>query len=298
MTLISKLKNWKKILFGICLSLIPSCGSRYEIHKPVERDVISHVKHKYETYVKLAQPDLHDCDSLLFTSLIEAARKDTNIIDSFRNSDGQWFRRPSMDCYDLGQSKSTISRDMFIGLAWYIWSHKRLDLAEQVIEYANDHSLRMGQGEASRIFFSPSIYATFLLLREHLGGDKAGVRGRIPLVVPSEKTGFVAHLYVLHAMLRKELTGKFNEDAAYEIAKQNPQNALFQLAAGNEAKAADLLLNKDWWPDDRLPTSDDRCSPWIIQREYSDKNWKGCSEGKTHTGGDFLFTAWLLLRIQ
>ncbi len=65
-------------------------------------------------------------------------------------------------------------------------------------------------------------------------------------------------------------------------------------AAKSEALA--MLLNEGFFPSDGLPTSANYCTDWLTQRDDDPKDWSPCpDEAKTHSGGEFLFAAALLL---
>jgi hypothetical protein len=104
------------------------------------------LEEKYKIYKSLLKQDQYgfiesdECDSLLFTGLVGCLPSITVNIDSaFDKTTGMWHRRPtSTPCFPNG-SKSTISRDMLLGLACYAYHNKRLDISEQVIKYSLSH---------------------------------------------------------------------------------------------------------------------------------------------------------------
>lgn len=246
--------------------------------------------------------DFEHCDSLLFSGLYGVGGGQVNIAAA-RNSEGAWQRRSlnQPPCYPQG-SASSISRDMFMGLLWYMWEYRRLDLAEDLFAYGEAHDWIMGKGDVSRIYFTPGLQATLAEMIFRMGGKDRPSYRSIPQAY-SKNTGFAAHLDVLHLVLRAEMVGSL-EAKGVELLKFNydraPQNALFSYAwhrysDGDQSQTYSALLNEAWWPADRLPTSADRCEAWILQRDPG-ADWAPCEGGKTHSGGDFLFVARLLLR--
>jgi len=291
--------------------LCQGCGRKGEPQKTSHvPDRQALVMEKVKTYLALG-PSVQDadgfidythCDSLLFSGLYAVGGATVNM-DAARDAEGRWHRRSlnQPPCYPEG-SKSTISRDMFLGLLWYIWEYQRLDLAEALFAYGEAHDWVMGEGDISRIYFTPGLQATLAEIIFRLGGEDHYAYRAIPQSW-AKNTGFAAHLDALHILLRGELTGSI-EEKALEVLQYNytraPENALFSYAwhrysDGDQSETYSRLLNEAWWPADRLPTSADRCEGWITQRDPG-TDWEPCDGGKTHSGGDFLFVARLLLR--
>jgi hypothetical protein len=76
-------------------------------------------------------------------------------------------------------------------------------------------------------------------------------------------------------------------------SQRQPNNPLFQYAAGNVAGAVDLLLQESVWPADRLPESSDRFSPWVLERDDG-PDWQPGGKPKKHSGADLLFMVYLI----
>jgi len=233
-----------------------------------------------------------ECDSLLFSSLVGCIPGvNFDAWAAFDKSTNMWQRRPcSKPCYPE-HSKSTISRDMLIGLCFYAYHHNRLDILEQVISYALTHCFVMGKGPLSRTFMTPGLLSTYAWASYRLGGPSRWWLRYLPHVESKAVTGFQAHLSVLHIILRNRLTGK--EDNKYDIlkhhAEREPNNALFQYAVGNYTQAESILSNEQLFPFNRLPTNHDRKANWLWQRDEGDDWDVGSGEKKIFSGGDFLF---------
>lgn len=199
---------------------------------------------------------------------------------------------------------STISRDMLLGLAYISYYTKRLDLSEAVIKYALANWGVMGEGNESRINIMPSLFSTFCWISYKLGGPSRAWARWIPADFGGKVKGFQAHLQVLHILLRRDLTGKLPKKD-YETLKNHrirePMNPLFRIGVSDYLTALSILSDERLWPAERLPTELDRKAPWIIERDYG-ADWLGIKgEGKgykasTHSGGDFLFLHWLLMK--
>ncbi len=256
------------------------------------------LKAKYEFYAEHAEPDLQDCDSLLFTSLTEAARESSFDITRFRDKRGAWHRNVDHDCYVMGNSGSTISRDMLLGLYWYTWIKRRRDIAKQLLAYAWEHNFIMGKGEISRTYMTMNMLNTLAHLNQALG-NKLSWPERILLYLPTSfprfAEGYEAHLAVLHMLLREEM-GLHGYQEAFDIYRQeHPANALFLYAAGMPHAAKEMLMDSRLFPRYRLPTEKDRRGGWLWQRDWGD-SWLPGSGEKRHSGGDFLFVSYLILR--
>lgn len=268
--------------------------------------MIPQLKQKFDTYTSLIKQTQDSngfiqsdkCDSLLFSGLVGSVPNVTiNIDAAYDRATGTWHRRPTCcpSCYPT-ESKSTISRDMFIGLAWYCYYNKRLDIVEQIIKYALSHWLIMGKGEISRTLMVPGLLSTYAWISYRLGGPSRPWLRYIPQFESKIVKGFEAHLSILHIMLRNKLTGK---EACKDIikmhAERQPNNPLFLIADGQRQEAIKILMDGRYWPDYRLPTEQDRSEPWLPERDYG-KDWLPDKNGtKTHSGGDFIFCAALAL---
>lgn len=254
--------------------------------------------------------DTDHCDSVLFSGLMAASGIDTIDVTAAEDpaKPGRWYRRPVSlpECYASGSSRSTISRDMLLGVMWYAWTEKRLDVLERMWEYGESRDWFMGD-DAVGGFHTQMGPLVPLLAREiyALGGEDHWVYRRLPLASEKDegKTDFESHLQVLQILLNAEVSHGVSETAIQRLQEQagrQPGNPLFQYALhawtdGQLDVAANLLLNEQYWPADRLPTSADRCSNWVLERDVG-SDWEPCDRNRIHSGGDFLFLSWMILR--
>ena len=240
----------------------------------------------------------HECDSLLLTGLIGCVPGVKVDIDrAYDEFTGMWHRRSvCKPCYP-DHSKSTISRDMLLGLAWYVYYNKRLDISEQIVKYALKNCMKMGKGNLSRIFIMPSLLATYAWISYRLGGPNRWWLRWVPADFDKLQTGFQAHLQVLHISLRNILSRKISKSRQKMLDQQAlrcPNNALFQVLAGHKDKARNLVSQQtNIWPNNRLPSSVDRKEPWIFQRDEG-SDWQPDKPGREHSGGDYIFIRWLI----
>lgn len=261
---------------------------------------------KFDTYLSLlpTQQDhfgfIHadTCDSLLFSCLLGCVPGvEVDIWAAYALlTTKQWYRRPLSprypECLECGGSNSTLSRDMVLGLLWYAWVKRDLDIPETILRYALPRLGVIGKSDGSwagrtAAWLPPGMLATAAEVSYRLGGPNRWWLRWIPQFESPNVMGYEAHLSVLHQLLRRKLTG---EPVKYHHDDAQPNNPLFCYAAGNLATAQSLLNTEQWWPADRLPTSADRTEPWLPQRDFG-PSWRPSTMPpvRMHSGGDYLF---------
>ena len=243
------------------------------------------------------------CDSLLYTSWVACVEDVACNISTAKDSEDYWHRRPTNNpCYPQG-SGSTISRDMITGLTWYMWFKKDLKLAEQFLEHTQKNNFVMGLGDPSTLVLMPSLEATIAEIINKLGGkSKWFIKNQIQ-TWPTSLQDYQIKLAVGHALLRISIKGYATSSMLKMFktyADQYPDSPLFTFANqlfvdGNMDQVANLLLDETLWPTTKLPTNHDRSEYWLVQRsnplDYLPEFDKPV---KTHSGGDFIFYAWLV----
>lgn len=236
----------------------------------------------------------HECDSLLFSSLVGCVPGIKVDIDKAFN--GQtWERRQCKNPCFPDHSKSSISRDMLIGLCWYAYYNNRLDISESVINHAFKNKMIMGKGAISRIIMTPGLLATYAWVSYKLGGKNRWWLRWIPTGIPSGLEGYQAHLAVLHGLLRKDLSKTKKIDKTLgDYFRHDPRNPLFAIAVGKFDEAKKILKNQSLWPNTRLPDVMDRKPQWLMERDSAE--WVPGKGNTVHSGGDFLFAVWLLIK--
>ncbi|MEM4379355.1 MAG: hypothetical protein QXL01_01530 [Thermoplasmatales archaeon] len=252
-----------------------------------------------------------ECDSVLFSGLISIADLKINL-KAARDEDGMWHRRPLIypECWRPESNKgSTISRDMLLGVLWHIWVTQNLKMAEELWDYGIKNSWIMGYGDISRIYLTPGLQATLADIIYKLGGKNHRLTRAIPQMWSKENRGYAFHLDLLHIELRAQVMGGMTDDMLLILNNyysREPMNPLVQVLyakyiSGNGAKASELLMREDWFPSDRLPTEKDRYARWLPERSYYQEDGSispdylpGSGE-KSHSGGDLIFCAQLLL---
>jgi len=290
-----------------------SCGKNTEQLDTTVRtaDQTELLRAKYDIYLEglQKQQDEHGfilsdkCDSLLFTGLVGAVLPIQVDIEAAREVDGSWKRRPvAQPCYPQF-SESSISRDMLVGLLWYAWRNKRLDIADQLLQYGKENGWIMGAGPYSRTYVTPGLQSTIAEVVYRLGGEDNKFLRSYPQVWGSAD-GYQRHLQILLILLRGELTGSIGDwalETVQEAFASNSSNALFAYAhakwsSGDYAPMHTALLDTDYFPDDRLPDTSNYCTEWLWERAPG-PDWKPCpGAAAQHTGADWLFVYGLLNR--
>lgn len=297
------------LVSGIILFMLSSCGTT-STPTPGAIVRVDELRVKTELYESRLLVDNHgfiqdhgdpSCDSTLFTGLL--SHPSTTLTDA-RDDSGRWYRRPLgsyPECHESGQSNSTVSRDMLLGVLWYAVHTDQQHIANDLWKYAVEHAFIMGKGSPGEVLLTGNMI--------WLTATAAGKISPVPWIVPPDnRSGFEAHLTVVQLLLKGELLGKLRVEDIDTLAKyadKNPKNGLFQYAVakwrtGNMNPAVDILLDESLFPSDRNPDGSDRCEPWLWQRENQPHDWGPCLTtdpryGILHTGADFLFVANLLL---
>jgi len=296
----------------IIFLLVSGCGWLPKNNHPRPNvDPHLQVKEKYDFYLteSFRSADAYGfvgghCDSLLFTSLAVHSGLTADVFKA-EKSPGLWERHPAFDCYPGGGSDSTISKDMFTGLLIYLAGTKNSAAAGRVIAYGKANNYVMGSAKDTATLVSKTIlsaglisdfkYLSGLSLAPPQSDDAGGV-----------KNGFLGHLDVLRIYTSYLLYGGISSSqlaTTKAYCQHSPRNALFcgvfhRFSDGDFSTVVPILLNEKLFPSDRLPTSADRCTDYLWQREDEARDWEACSEDqKTHQAVDFLIAAKIILNL-
>lgn len=256
------------------------------------------IKAKAELYMSLQTGWAHQggCDSLGFTALCKLAGGCSGVvITDAEGEPGRWYRNPGKRCYDDGQSKSDISKDMLMMLFPYLYATGDKQNLREIYEYGKANGNVMGRGPLSRTFMTPPM----VLLLQRMLGFTSHASQEEPVKI--EKAGYEKHLDAI-ALLTKAMIGDGIDQIQYEeirkYSENNPKNALFaalyhKYKDGNQTQAINILLDESLFPSDRLPTAENRCEEYLWQRDFSAKDWGPCDSGQVHDGVDYLMAAWV-----
>lgn len=288
--------------------LLASCT----VQKPVKtKNNLELLREKFNRYSQLTMKNVDEygwlgpkCDGLLFNSLAATAGLPINIMAA-EEAPGRWRRHPDFaSCKPGFGSASTISRDMFRGLFIYLMHNKDKEALVRIKEYGEANQWFMGEAENietawGRTWFNPVIRNQLMRI----------------LDVEFERTtsffadDYEAHLDVLRIYVELLIAGHLDQIEIATLknyAEKSPDNALFQALYhkfdGDQTEAINILLNSRFFPPDRLPTDRDHFAHYLWERDPGE-DWQPCQEsgqkrrceGKTHSGIDFLFAAYLVL---
>lgn len=286
------------------------------IWKPLQVDAArqQRLQAKFQTYSKLYEGALdaagfvEGCDGLLFTSLLVASGLNHDIAQAESSEQpGRWYRSADHSCYPSGRSRSSISRDMLLGLSLALWQTSDGSAVNRFLLYSQKNKGVLGDaidGEelAGAATMSPGLLSLYSELDYLLNGRTSANRGYFP-ELGKGFAGFEAHLMALRLILKSALYGGLIDTDFNLIASQvstQPQNALFQtiyhaFTDGDGSKAADILLDEKYFPSDSLPGSAQRCELYLWQRDQNSKDWQPCaSENQTFPAVDFFWVYALL----
>lgn len=235
------------------------------------------------------------CDSALFSGLISAGGAPVDI-KAARDEKGQWFRTPYKDCYEneindiqsSRRSKSTISRDMLIGILWSLYKTEDADALRELKTYAKKSKWIMGQGPIDRTFMTPNMRETLynLLDQEYKGLIKGWVD---PI------NDYDRHVVALNIALRGEKNGSISE-SAFDLIKKfekiDQKNTLYKyIIARYSDKSQEQTIRMAIEQSEKY----DRkmvCRRWLW--EWHSDTWEGCEKKEYNTGGLTIFIYELL----
>lgn len=266
-----------------------------------------------QVYIELIRSEMQDengfidykhCDSLLHTGLLGVHKKIKVNITAAELSPGQWLRRPINydECYKSGESRSTISRDMLLGLIWYSVYNDRLDILENLWDYGVNHFWIMGEDDTGGFHTIMNSKMISLLARsiKYLGGNYSKFWVNTPIKFSDNCGGYVCHLTALQIGLLAKINGGVSE-SEFKVLKQlknrNPNNILYQTLYhkyldGDYTKVYNLIDSK--YPPNRLPNNLDWGDDWPVQRDDDDPGLRPSRETRQHSGGELLFVLALI----
>ena len=248
------------------------------------------------------------CDGLLFTSLLVASGRPQPIsLAEDQKQPGKWHRSALQDCLVTGQSKSTISRDMLLGLALALWQTKDGAAITRLLAFSEKSKGILGEATdretlLSRTSMSPGLLALYSEMNFLITGTTSASRGYFP-EVQKPLFGFEAHLQVLNLILKAALYGGIisqDLNVMKRLAESEVKNALFQavyhgFTDGDGSSVARILLDTSLFPETSLPSSRQRCEPYLWQRVAATADWKPCIEkSEEHPAVDFIWVKALI----
>jgi hypothetical protein len=270
------------------------------------------VKEKAGLYMLLHPGWAHaKCDSLGFTALCKMSGGCMQAdIYQAQGEPGRWYRSPEKNCYDLGESASDISKDMFAMLLPYLYYIGDKNSLAEIYEYGKANGFVMGRGPYTRTFMTPNMVS---LLEQMIGmwegeeenedeyyEDKEEIHPELSKYRYLKKAGYAKHLDVIAIVSKSLIKGGVSTTQLNTIKKyldENPRNALFQalwhrFTDGVQTEAITILMDESLFPAYRLPSTRERCEEYLWQRDLDNYDWKPCNKNQVHDGVDFLIAAW------
>ncbi len=266
--------------------------------------------------------EFKEADCLMFSCLYAVGGAKVKIYRA-QDSAGRWYRKPlSYKGWYPKETASTISRDMMMGVLWYLFMEQDTDALLATYRYGYKNHWIMGEGDVARIYFTPALQATLadIILSNPMASIRLSRLERIhcwflskkPQNWPTNLKGYQLHLNLLHVALRG-LIHKHIDNAMLSVienaAVSDPENPLAialyaQYVDGDADFALKMLLNEELWPAQRLPTSADRKEQWLPQRSYRTESgtlnpdWlpSWAIPPHVHSGGDLMFVSKLILK--
>jgi len=301
-----------RVLIPLALALA-ACGPRHAPRgpdRPSMPPALSALADRYDALQPSVQDargwsDTDRCDALLWASLRAASGVPGVDVGAAEASDGRWLRRPAdmPECYAAGESASTVSRDMLLGVLWWAWTARDAGAVSRLWAYGLSHGWSMGSGDPGATTLNPNLIGLLARVCLALGAScpGAGIAAAIPaLYVDPAPRGYVRHLEVLQILLRGEIAGGITAHEAARLKKhldEQPGNPLFLAAqalwGGEDAGNMAQLLHA--WPSDRLPDASDWCSSWRTETEDGSSGSLPCGDTgpgggpRAHSGGEILF---------
>lgn len=295
---------------ALLLLLVVACGEK---HKPQKTpNPLEALDQKAERYLGLSSMVqdrfgfLPGCDSLLFTSLYKLGGAAVDIKQA-RDADGKWHRHPARNCFPK-ESRTEISRDMWLGAMLVAWFTRDLAMAQSMVNYVETHD-KLGASDGSidgnnRVSTNPQFEGLLYRLRYKLGGSYHGKVETPQTWLPAD--GFEQSLQMLRLFLVADMNGSVSQIMLNTLRAETnnrPDNAVFWALrakydpelAGDQENALRILADEQLFPTDTLPTTSNRCVEYLFHHEKNDDDWLPCPEkALVHSGTDLLFARFVI----
>lgn len=298
--------------FLLPIFLLMSCGT---VEKKTEAEEFS-LNSKFDLYANLTK-EMEDengwlnfhCDSVGFNSLYMTVAGGRNVLLAL-DSTGRLWRTVEKQCLKKRKSKSTISLDMVVMWLHWVWENKAWAELNSFIDKMEASNGKIGDHDGSadglsriHMYKNPQLMSLVYRVKWRLGGNKHWSVDKISQSW-DPKYGFPGHLLALRAWLYQKINwGKMPSGALKALRKQsewNPENALFKAMLSvydsNYKCPTDILSNEQYFPKDRLPTTRDRKTPYLWERDLGSDYKPKSGKSVKHTGLDFMIAASICMR--
>jgi len=213
----------------LLLSLLTCCGY-FDTVKPVTKAQQDEaMRQAYEDRLGTAQgysdgwPSKTDCDGLVWAS--EASMGGVYVDLSLANENGRFYRRPSKDCYQTGDSRSSISNDGMVMVMVALFMKDDQKSLKQMISYGEQHGWVYGSELES--YLKPWWRKLLYTL--------AGEESKIPFILTYSKEDYVAHIQSVGMWAYTQATGGLssnNVDLLARYHKRDPGDYLIRSIYG------------------------------------------------------------------
>ena len=294
-------------------SLLPQPKIVYKrVYRSINLDSLQALLKKERLYRGLAQYHRGEfgfigtdkCDSLLLSSLI-ACRKDFPVsLSMSRDVHGYFHRLPlSMpECYPE-RSKSSMSRDMMTGYAFYLAMTGQHAEASNTLSSLEENDYVMGIGDPSRLILMPTLEKLLAMISKDNTLENK-MRRRMYTPLPKNLKGYQIKLDILAIMAIGHIQGGLTEKQMksvrhYASTVPSCPLAMMLLAMYDSKYSLDetiALLNKEAiFPNGRLPTNRDRYVDWFWDAQNPEDLKPDLTvDIQELSGCDYLFYMWML----
>ncbi len=282
---------------GCSLALVASCGFFPRSHKHESTtSPTGALNARADSYCALEDELADDqgfvgtdCDLVLFNALRAVGCDATVNLTAAEDpaTPGQWDRDPKRLCYAEGRTSARFSKDMAVGVLYWAWSTgaKALPVVERLAAYLEAHGGYLCEAKDAatrdqRCKVGAGLAATVYELRFRLGGADSPKRQAAAVFDPLAD-GSERHVQALHLYLRGLMFGAVTDPELYVLEQWGRANPLFAaMAAKFETSNLELVTSavvddEVKFPPGRLPTSADRCTDYLWQRNEGD-DWLPC----------------------
>lgn len=200
----------------LLLLFLVSCGGEKKREKevplpPRALDLVTAYKERL-AFAK-SKTDAHgwleaECDAMLWNAKFSCGGGEPDLTAAeYPDQPGRFNRKPLPGCGpQFGNSKTTWSRDMGMGLIAHGWCRKDLALMERHRDYGLYHNWVMGEPAFpdGRVIYTPNVIGVLSEVIFRIGGPDSNNR-LWPSVYPSGLRDYHAHLQMINIWLRGEM---------------------------------------------------------------------------------------------
>lgn len=248
------------IIFIVALA---SCGKEDKEERNVVID-LTKVKAKRDVYLSKAPQDekgfLKDekCDQTTWTALatVGGLKADLTAVEG---PEGKYFRRPSKDCFEKGESKSENSQDVYVSVLWALFAKGKTDKIEQIRKFGDDNDWVMGKGVKTRTLLRGELRETiYALAGKDYRGEDRHIPDSITWATPDPTSASNRHIVAAHLALRADKLNRvsgaqlsFIKDLqTYDDNRPLYKFLFHRYTDGNQQETINILLDENVFPDE------------------------------------------------